>query len=426
MAPKPSTLPRWATGAGRTVTPPASGGSTVICQDNGWVAGKRPPARFMNWLDNLRYQWIQYLDTYENNQHTWTESQTYQTATLNGTTITASGNGTGYAIEAIGTGNTQAAIRARGLVFGAGIWGTGAGSSAGGRFEGGSGGGPGILATAGTGGAAGVQGTGAPGGNSYGVLGTGTGTNAGGWFAGGPTGAGVVATGGSTSGPGVQATGTGGWAGVVATGGPVDGAPGVQGTGGTGGAGGTFLGNGPAAGVFGQGGASGGPGVIAQGGSGGGPGLVASGNGGDVAVQVGTGNMRFTGTAPAKDADPGYNSVVSGANICSARLTYRYTSAGTSDADRIRDGFNIASVVTSGSLVSVTFARPMANADYTLDLHLVNTSTGGPSMWMRDILNKTVNGFDVRLSVLEFATGDTITQSWNGSQGFDAVIFGRQ
>jgi hypothetical protein len=56
MATKPTSLPTWATTAGTTVEP--SAGQKAA----GWTAGTRPPARWMNWLLNVLYQWCAYLN----------------------------------------------------------------------------------------------------------------------------------------------------------------------------------------------------------------------------------------------------------------------------------------------------------------------------------------------------------------------------
>jgi len=54
MATKPTTLPQWATTG--TVTEPSAGKKAL-----GWIAEK-PPFAYLNWILNLVYQWIQYLD----------------------------------------------------------------------------------------------------------------------------------------------------------------------------------------------------------------------------------------------------------------------------------------------------------------------------------------------------------------------------
>lgn len=56
---RPTSLPVWATAPG-AVLAPSSGKQT-----DGWLAGERPPARFINWQANLTYQWLQWLDQQE-------------------------------------------------------------------------------------------------------------------------------------------------------------------------------------------------------------------------------------------------------------------------------------------------------------------------------------------------------------------------
>lgn len=79
MAAKPVTLPLWATTG--TITVP-SGGKQAI----GWVFDEKPPADYLNWYQHLTYTWIQYLDTFEGEAHTWTAINTYQQAVVFDTT----------------------------------------------------------------------------------------------------------------------------------------------------------------------------------------------------------------------------------------------------------------------------------------------------------------------------------------------------
>ncbi len=53
---KPTSLPRWATDANRTLEPTAGEKGT------GWVLGERAPARHMNWLQNLAHLWFKWID----------------------------------------------------------------------------------------------------------------------------------------------------------------------------------------------------------------------------------------------------------------------------------------------------------------------------------------------------------------------------
>lgn len=61
MATRPSSLPRWAETAGGT---PSSNiaDPTSAKKDAGWADSEKPPAGFLNWLQNTVYRWIKYLD----------------------------------------------------------------------------------------------------------------------------------------------------------------------------------------------------------------------------------------------------------------------------------------------------------------------------------------------------------------------------
>jgi hypothetical protein len=56
MSAKPGTLPRWAD-VSLDLVEPSSGK-----QDQGFIGGEQPPAQYFNWLFNLIYQWMQYLN----------------------------------------------------------------------------------------------------------------------------------------------------------------------------------------------------------------------------------------------------------------------------------------------------------------------------------------------------------------------------
>jgi hypothetical protein len=70
--PKPTELPRWADVGGDIVEP------LEAKKDIGWVDGEQPPAEYFNWLLNLLYLWTFYLDTFEDEQHTWTQTQEFE------------------------------------------------------------------------------------------------------------------------------------------------------------------------------------------------------------------------------------------------------------------------------------------------------------------------------------------------------------
>ena len=64
---KPSKLPEWAS---QPYIDPVVGGSNIVepaqaQKDTGWLRKQYPPANYMNWLQNLHYQWLLYLDAAE-------------------------------------------------------------------------------------------------------------------------------------------------------------------------------------------------------------------------------------------------------------------------------------------------------------------------------------------------------------------------
>jgi hypothetical protein len=59
---KPSDLPEWASGAEADITEPSSGKKSL-----GWVLGEFPPHNVFNWIQNLFYQWIAFLQNYSAN-----------------------------------------------------------------------------------------------------------------------------------------------------------------------------------------------------------------------------------------------------------------------------------------------------------------------------------------------------------------------
>ena len=80
-ASKPSSVPNWATTAGRTVAPPS--GKVAV----GFIAGEEIPDTFLNWILHALCAWIAYLGDFELNAHTWTANQIFTsdgTVTFNG------------------------------------------------------------------------------------------------------------------------------------------------------------------------------------------------------------------------------------------------------------------------------------------------------------------------------------------------------
>src|SRR3990167_7627354 len=78
-ASKPTDLPQWASstsndavsGQSNKIEPPAAK------KTGGWSYREKGARNWWNWWMNLVYQWMQYLDDYEENAHTWTALQTF-------------------------------------------------------------------------------------------------------------------------------------------------------------------------------------------------------------------------------------------------------------------------------------------------------------------------------------------------------------
>ncbi len=92
------------------------------------------------------------------------------------------------------------------------------------------------------------------------------------------------------------------------------------------------------------------------------PTLSVTGN----ATVAGIQGVALNGTQPAKNADPGANNLAFGANQSKAWGKVTTTNTATSTLD---DGINTASVTNTLSTIGiVTFARPMANANYSITM----------------------------------------------------------
>jgi hypothetical protein len=70
--PKPTTLPRWATGGTAQVVEPTEGK-----KDTGWVPLEKPPAQYENWARKLVYDWLVYLNGLANEAFTWAAKHTF-------------------------------------------------------------------------------------------------------------------------------------------------------------------------------------------------------------------------------------------------------------------------------------------------------------------------------------------------------------
>lgn len=378
--PPPSTPNTWATDA-NTTTEPSSGKKAA-----GFVAGEKPPAKWLNWLFNEIFQWLGYY----------------------GTKDAASG------VVGLGT-NTQAAWtatanNARGATV------TGHGTGDGVRGNGG--------ATSGTG----LRGDGgAP--NGFGVLGYGDGTGAGGYFTGGDSnGSGVVGAGGTSNGNGTLGYGDGTGTGVIGVGGDSSGA-GVYGAGGaSNGIGVWGVGDGTAAGVYATGGDSSGVGVDGYGGTSNGIGVRGTGAGTGVGGYFdgagdGTGasddaiqavqNIRLSGSNPA--ATTGFSNRLTPMNVPKAWANVSTASSGSGGT--LTAGFNIASISRQSTGVHrVTFATAMANTDY---IALIVSANASGLTYSVLINSKNASYFD-------FSIGNSVPAAVDIVAIFSIVVFGAQ
>jgi hypothetical protein len=185
----------------------------------------------------------------------------------------------------------------------------------------------------------------------------------------------IVGTSGTNQ-NGIESTGNGTGAGISTVGGATGNGGRFEGGGGN--ANGAFcVGKGTGAGVSATGGATG-PGVSATGGAAG-VGLTAA-NGVSQTATAPTcaiqsaGYLQMTGASPNPNVDPGANNALHGSNIPKAWCTIdtSYT---------VLDGHNIASVTNvAGSIYKVTFARPMANANYGVSIQQHGAPGGSGSL----------------------------------------------
>ncbi len=319
------------------------------------------------------------------------------------------GNGTGGGVVGVG-----------GATAGAGVSGTGGGGNASGVSGLGTGTGSGINGTGGPTSGAGVAGTGgAPNGN--GVFGQGTGTGSGIRGIGGATGAGITANGGATSGVGGSFTGGGNSSshGVSAQGGAA-GSAGVLAIGGQAGYGGNFTGGlvsgigvrgaGTLTGVGGEfvGGATNAAGLTATGGGTGAGGIFDGAGTGTAAADdaiVSNQNIRMAGSNPA--ATTGFSNRLTPLNIAKAWGYIRNIGGSPS----LIAGFNVASVGYDGLRQLITFATPMASADYAVMANF--GGTGNNVSIYSERIPRTANSFtlvgiDTASGVVNFAANNEV------------------
>jgi hypothetical protein len=83
--PKPSILPQWATVGGAQIVEP-----TVGKKAQGWNTQEKPPGQYLNWWQNLVYQWMQYLNGLEGEVLTWTQNHTFNKVITLGAGLTGS------------------------------------------------------------------------------------------------------------------------------------------------------------------------------------------------------------------------------------------------------------------------------------------------------------------------------------------------
>jgi hypothetical protein len=382
--PKPASLPEWADGAAWVAPPTGPIVEPLLAQkQHGFDPGNTVPAQWLNWLFNLLYQWIVWLNAFETTAHTWTAQQTFNVAGANCIDATATGGfpaiiGTGSGANAGVEGHGAAIAGGLGL-FGqtagnnvgavAGVMGLGSNTAGAGRFS------YGGIFSGGSGGSggAGVWAYAAAASAMPGVKGDGDGAGAGGYFTGGATGVGafglgggagvfgVQGQGGAAGGPGVYGLGVAGggfdYAGVVGQGG------GITGYGGSfrGGAGGVL---GAAIGLFAVGGsATGNNGAMGADVQGSGVQPAARFRRSDganyLAAILSQGAVDFDGAAPAA-AGVASKNLLGRDDFVKARLLVKFN--GTA-APVVLASKNITSAVqsiaggTDGQL-TVTFAQP--------------------------------------------------------------------
>jgi len=163
MPTQPTDLPRWATDGGTTLEP-ISGQ-----KDTGWAFDDQPPARHLNWLLNVNYQWAAYLQTpVGTGAGPGLEAEGGPTA---GTGLKGNGGTDGVGVHGLGDGTSEGVLAEGGGTSGKGVNAVGGGTGPGGQFLGGSSGADGIIST-GRLAFAGVSGIGGVTDNSIGVEGT--------------------------------------------------------------------------------------------------------------------------------------------------------------------------------------------------------------------------------------------------------------
>lgn len=388
--------------------------TTPITKDSGWIPNIQPPAQYFNWMWNLVYLWILWLQDIANQDFTGSGVGPWA-----GPHLFTGGNGIGNpAVKIVPTVANTNGLEVHSAGNQAALYAAPNGTNAIGVSCEGNGTGSAISAIA-------------------------NGNAPAGYFECDGVGPGVRAVGGSASpavkaegqdGPGVQAIGSPGQPGLVANpvSGNADGATltasgtGNGCTGQTSGSGagcsGVSTGSGPAVrgtSVFGNG----------QGGSftatGTGAAVDCANSGSGVALDVGAGHANFSATPPAITANPGHDGHLSKGNIVRAQGHLRLIGGVLT----ITDGLNVASASVNGivpQVINVQYARPIGSAgagqpeNYTIDIFEDNNQ----GTYIRtDPANKTQDGFS--FSRLTFAGSATNWTTGGVTLDLNFVVYSR-
>lgn len=132
----------------------------------------------------------------------------------------------------------------------------------------------------------------------------------------------------------------------------------------------TVTNSGAGAGLTVTGGSSDGAGLVATGGASNGIGGVFDGAGSGVALDIGTGNAKFTGSTPTSST--AFTNTITTKNF--VKMWATITSNGS--ALSVTSGFNITSVGASGNNFLVTFASAMADTDYGMFISANSNASG--------------------------------------------------
>lgn len=151
----------------------------------------------------------------------------------------------------------------------------------------------------------------------------------------------------------------------------------------------------------------------------------STGQAGDITVDgamvaAGPLGVQLTGTQPAKNVDPGANNVVVAPLVCKAQGVFAI-GGGTIT---YLDGANISaqSIIALSQEVVITFARPMASANYSVTWGVEDDSVNTPIPQING--TKTSTGF--RFNLWKSTDGSLIDLSVGSSRKVSFHVFGRQ